>query len=1067
MPERGLPAPSLALGLYLLFVVYGSLVPLDFRPMPLDAAWRAFQQIPFLKLGVASRADWVANGVLYLPLGLLAALSFGAGRSRLGRMGGRVAALLLGLAVAVAVEFTQTFFPPRTVSLNDLMAESIGTALGVIVAIPGRRWGQALRAELRHGGQLLGRFALQIYLLAVLLVAFFPFDLLLSADELQAKLDSHLWGWWLAGTESRPLLTLVRLGIEVVASMPLGILLAWRAPPGRPLRWVSALLAGAALGLLVEGGQWLVASGVSQGLSVVARALGAVAGLWWWRHRKALHPARLRELLRQWTALLLPAYALLVVGLNGGFAGRWQGGGHALAVWQQIRWQPFYYHYYTSEAQAVVSLLSVLLMYLPAAALMWAWRRSAAAAAAVGFALAAVVEAGKLFIDGLRPDPTNLLIAAAVGWAALRLADRAAAGWRSPPAGVLVGTTMAADAARSPPPGPVGLALLAVVAALVSAALAPAFGGASAALVVLCAAIAWWRPLAPLWLLPALLPMLALAPWTGRRLWDEFDAVMLACLAIGYLRMPRRPDAAPAAHGLRELALGLVALSFALATLHTLTGLIDGGPLRFDDAWSPFEALWIAKGVVWALLFTGLLRRALAARPEAAAQLAWGLSLALAAVVAWVLWERLAFVGLADFVDAYRVTGPFSAMRRGGAYVECFIAACLPFALGRALAAGRWPLRLLAAALVMAAGYAMAVTYSRNGYAAFAVALLLSLVPAMAGAMRRQPGSLRAWGLAALALLLALPVLLGPVAQQRLARSADDLAVRQAHWADALAMRDDTALATVFGMGLGRFPELHFFRSREAVRAGTFRVVAAPGSSFLRLGAGAPGYLDQIVSVPAQGTLSVSARLRSDGPAAALTVSLCEKWMLTSLRCTQTELRSAGKAGEWAAAQATLPLGPLAAAQGWSVLRMVKFSLHTPTSGATVDVADVRLTPPGGRDLLGNGDFGRGLARWLYTTDVDPPWHLHSLPLALLFDQGLFGLLAMGTLVALALLRGARSAWRGDRLAGAAWAGLAAFAVSGSLNTLIDEPRFVFLLLLLAWLAAGRPAARRTAAAQA
>ena len=56
---------------YLAFVVYGSLVPLDFRPIPLDQAWLSFQQVPFLSLGVGSRADWVANGVLYVPLGFL------------------------------------------------------------------------------------------------------------------------------------------------------------------------------------------------------------------------------------------------------------------------------------------------------------------------------------------------------------------------------------------------------------------------------------------------------------------------------------------------------------------------------------------------------------------------------------------------------------------------------------------------------------------------------------------------------------------------------------------------------------------------------------------------------------------------------------------------------------------------------------------------------------------------------------------------------------------------------------------------------------------------------------
>ena len=56
---------------YLFFVIYGSLVPLQYKARPLADAWLAFQHIPFLQLGVESRADWIANGVLYVPVAFL------------------------------------------------------------------------------------------------------------------------------------------------------------------------------------------------------------------------------------------------------------------------------------------------------------------------------------------------------------------------------------------------------------------------------------------------------------------------------------------------------------------------------------------------------------------------------------------------------------------------------------------------------------------------------------------------------------------------------------------------------------------------------------------------------------------------------------------------------------------------------------------------------------------------------------------------------------------------------------------------------------------------------------
>ena len=61
------PLALLALG-YLCFVVYGSLVPLDYVPVPWDEAAERFRNIPFLQLGIGSRADWVANLLLFIPL---------------------------------------------------------------------------------------------------------------------------------------------------------------------------------------------------------------------------------------------------------------------------------------------------------------------------------------------------------------------------------------------------------------------------------------------------------------------------------------------------------------------------------------------------------------------------------------------------------------------------------------------------------------------------------------------------------------------------------------------------------------------------------------------------------------------------------------------------------------------------------------------------------------------------------------------------------------------------------------------------------------------------------------
>ncbi|MHB1094481.1 hypothetical protein, partial [Thiobacillus sp.] len=45
---------------YLSFVIYGSLVPLDFHHVPWGQALQHFSAIPWLAMDTISRADWVA-----------------------------------------------------------------------------------------------------------------------------------------------------------------------------------------------------------------------------------------------------------------------------------------------------------------------------------------------------------------------------------------------------------------------------------------------------------------------------------------------------------------------------------------------------------------------------------------------------------------------------------------------------------------------------------------------------------------------------------------------------------------------------------------------------------------------------------------------------------------------------------------------------------------------------------------------------------------------------------------------------------------------------------------------
>ncbi len=563
-------------------------------------------------------------------------------------------------------------------------------------------------------------------------------------------------------------------------------------------------------------------------------------------------------------------------------------------------------------------------------------------------------------------------------------------------------------------------------------------------------------PQSALLLVPAALPVFDLAPWTGRFFWDEFDLLLAVTLALAWLRCPPPP---PQPRG-PWLLPGLLAVSLLVAAARGLM------PLQWPDAnsfahyYSGYNALRIVKGGLWAAAFVALYRRLPQPAPARLALFAAGMAIGLALTLAVVLRERLAFVSLLDFGSDYRVTGPFSAMHTGGATIECYLAVATAFALWLALFPP-WPRwRWAAAALLPPAGYGLMVTYSRNGFAALALVLVVLLAAALSrkgATLRQRLAALLAGGLL---LAAALPVLLGAFAGARLALTGQDLSTRVAHWQDALALRDDGLATALFGVGLGRFPASHYWGSAEPLKAGAYGLVdVAPGARALRLGPGVPIYVEQIVDIPAPGRLRLTLDARASGPA-TLGVALCEKWLLTSGRCSTADLALQRDGKGWQKLAATLSTADWPPRR-WPASRPLKFTLLHRQGSGSIEVGRVRLLDDQGGDLLANGDFSAGFDRWFTSTDVDPPWHIHSLPVTILFETGWFGALAWGLAWLSAIGHAARRSWHGDTAAAVALAALLAITVSGLLNTLIDAPRMLFLVLVVLWLARAGGAARR------
>ena len=248
---------------------------------------------------------------------------------------------------------------------------------------------------------------------------------------------------------------------------------------------------------------------------------------------------------------------------------------------------------------------------------------------------------------------------------------------------------------------------------LLFAALLPAY------FLLLC-----WRPACWLFCVPALLPVLDLAPWSGWFFLEEIDVLLLLTLACGYWRLggPDQPAAARLSFAARACLL-LCSLAWLVALLRGMLPLPPVDAHAWDNYLSPYNSVRLGKAWAWSMLLLPLVLRDAGSHGLRRYALP-GMLAGLAMVSLFALWERAVFPGLLNMSSDYRITAPFSAMHTGGAALDGYLALSLPFAalwLARARSRAHVALALLLLALGLHAAFA---TFSRGLYAALLASLL-------------------------------------------------------------------------------------------------------------------------------------------------------------------------------------------------------------------------------------------------------------------------------------------------------------------------------------------------------
>jgi glycopeptide antibiotics resistance protein len=414
---------ALAALLYAAFVVYGSLVPLNFHAVAPEEAFRHFQSVVFGPLLIASRGDVATNVLLFVPLGYLLVAALRTDRSS---WFGHVAAVLVvavfGAASSATIEFSQIFFP-RTVALSDILAESTGGAAGAflwLVAGPTvTGWLRAFAAE-RERPALLQQLLLA-YCVVFVFCQLLPFDLTVGLSELaqkyrQGSIIIRPFGFthasWISASWD--------YFSDVVLNAPIGAAatLVWTEPGSRrrPLR--AFVIAVTTVGA-IELGQLFVLSRFADVTDVITGSFGAAIGIWAAGRLSSRQisialgdETRFLTRLARWA---IPAWCAVLLAYH------WSPYNFSFAPSQvsvgiqRITMIPLLSYYWGTEFHAFTemsrkALLTVPLGVLTAYAAAPLSRLRVAAVLAASFAFLVGIEVGQVFLPSRVPDVTDAVI---------------------------------------------------------------------------------------------------------------------------------------------------------------------------------------------------------------------------------------------------------------------------------------------------------------------------------------------------------------------------------------------------------------------------------------------------------------------------------------------------------------------------------------------------------------------------------------------------------------------------------------------------------------------------------
>ncbi len=384
---------------------------------------RAFLATRYVSHGSDQRADWVGNLLMLVPFGFIVTASLWPAQSKR-RFAPLLGAMLIGIGTILSIKYLQLFFPPRTVTLNYIVAQTLGAGIGVAsYAI----WQRRLRDSfLRPDPVAAFVVVLRLYTGALCLFILMPLDFALNATDLTLMMerapDTFLV---LPGYGRPPVVRFVIIAMATVAFVPVGIMLTFVRRGTYQVR--RGLLSTAGIGLALTTALYaltaLVISAFPAMPSILYRTASIVAGAAMLRWLARQDADLLRRRLSRWVPWMVFPYLLSVLLVNRLLSLDWLSWREAFAQAYPLGFLPLFDYYIVTKAEAAKNVVAHAVLYMPVGVLLWLryGDRISGRAFALAASLSFIVESGRYFRPGLEGDINAIAVAGLASFLTVRL----------------------------------------------------------------------------------------------------------------------------------------------------------------------------------------------------------------------------------------------------------------------------------------------------------------------------------------------------------------------------------------------------------------------------------------------------------------------------------------------------------------------------------------------------------------------------------------------------------------------------------------------------------------------